>query len=154
MNVTLRLLPRVCQPVSVYIFSTEVNLVVTVTILAASFWISSSSFCSKLVKISKIRSPYSNSGPIKDKYIVSNDLLSSVNVSDLMTCIRFQAFSVTYLMCVLHKQSLDKIIPMCLCSGTFICWFCINRGGWSGLFIVLEINIDSVLVGLKVTSHY
>jgi len=57
-------------------------------------------------------------------------------------------------MCVLHEQSLDKITPRCLCSGTsFICWFCTNRGRWSGLFIVLEISIDSVLDGLKVTSH-
>ena len=58
-------------------------------------------------------------------------------------------------MCVLHEQSLDKITPRCLCSGTsVICWFCMNRGGVSGLFIVLEINIDSVLAGLKETRHF
>ena len=92
---------------SVYRFSKEMSLVVPVTILAASFWISSSSYKSQLVRLSKLRSPYSNSGLIKDKYIVSKDLLSSVNFSDLMT---YSIVSVTYLMCALHEQSLDMFI--------------------------------------------
>ena len=72
--------------------STKVSLVVPVTILAASFWIVSSLLCIKLIILSKITPPYANRGLIKYRWIVSKDLLSSVNFSGLMTFIRFQSF--------------------------------------------------------------
>lgn len=81
------------QPVSSYSFWTEINFVAPVEIRAASNCIFSSYCLSFWVHLSQMVSAYSITGRINEVYIVSNDFLSSRNLSFLITLILAQAFS-------------------------------------------------------------
>ena len=75
---------RDSHPISLYRLFNETSLVVPVAILAASFWILSSSYLSCNVQLFHITSPYSNNGLIKAVYIISKDSLSNLNFSFLI----------------------------------------------------------------------
>ena len=63
-----------------------------VTNRAASFCTFSSSFTSYWVQLSHVTSAYSRNGRIKEKYIVWNDVLSSLDLNLRITLIRLHAF--------------------------------------------------------------
>ena len=57
--------------------------------------------------------------------------------------------------CSCHEHSPFKVMPKCLCELTSAigCWFMVISG-WRGLLCFLDRRRDSVLEGLKVTSHF
>ena len=117
-------------------------------------WIQSSSFFWVLVQLSQITSPYSKSGLMNEKYMISRDFLSKTNLSLRIMLILSHAFLLMWSIWSCHVHAFERKIPRCLWEGTSdICLFNIKSGGWfTGVFF-LEIRIDSVLAGLKVTSH-
>ena len=62
-------------------------------------------------------------------------------------------------MCSSQLQAFEKVSPRCLCEGVspiktqFIDIGGGGGGGWKTEFLFREINVDSVLLGLKVTSQ-
>ena len=81
-------------PASFFIyFWTEISFVAPVEIRAASSCIFSSSCLSFWVQLSYMVLAYSITGGINELYIVSNDFLSSKNLSFLIMFILAQAFS-------------------------------------------------------------
>ena len=57
-------------------------------------------------------------------------------------------------MCSSQLQVFEKVSPRCLCEGISpIITPSIDIGGWKTEFLFREINIDNVLLGLKVTSQ-
>ena len=57
-------------------------------------------------------------------------------------------------MCSSQLQVFEKVSPRCLCEGILpIITPSIDIGGWKTEFLFREINIDNVLLGLKVTSQ-
>ena len=57
-------------------------------------------------------------------------------------------------MCSSQLQIFEKVSLRCLCEGVSpIITPSIDIGGWKTEFLFREINIDNVLLGLKVTSQ-
>ena len=75
---------RDSHSISLYRLFNKTSLVVPVAILAASFWILSSSYLSCYVQLFHITSPYSNNGLMKAVYIISKDFLSNLNFNFLI----------------------------------------------------------------------
>ena len=56
-------------------------------------------------------------------------------------------------MCSSQLQVFEKVSPRCLCKEVSpIITPSLDKGGWKTEFLFREINIDNVLLGLKVTS--
>ena len=92
---------------------------------------------------------------MKEMYIVSSVFLSSLNISDLNTLIRFHVFEVISAIWSCHVQVLFNVKPRCLCEVTFsIRILFIYSGGWLGGLTFLVINNSSVLFGLNETNHF
>ena len=57
-------------------------------------------------------------------------------------------------MCSSKLQVFEKVSPRCLCEGVSpIITPSIDIEGWKTEFLFREINIDNILLGLKVTSQ-
>ena len=87
-------------------FDLEHDLVAPVTMSAASISICSILYFSSQLQLSQTTSEYSKWGRMKENYIVSSVFLSSLNISDRNTLIRFHVFKVISAIWSCHVQVL------------------------------------------------
>ena len=123
--------------------STLLSSVPPETFLVASIWTASRSFFDANEQVSHTVSLYSKSGRTYAKYIFK----------DLKKAYPSPGFSEMLTMCSSQLQVFEKVSLRCLCEGvSSIITPSIEIGGWKTGSLFREINIDNVLLGLKVTS--
>ena len=82
------------------------------------------------------------------------DFINTQNLRSLRRFILVHAFSEILTIYSSQLQTFETVSPKCLCEGvSSIITPSIEIGGWKTEFLLQEINIDNVLLGLKVTSQ-
>ena len=100
-------------------------------------------------------SEYSNTGPINVWYIMCKAFRSSINFNLRITFILPDRLFVIKSIWSSYVSSSENTNLRCLwLSTSYIVWLFMANTGCLAIDLYLDISIDSVLEGLKVTSHW